>query len=81
MEIIKTAGTRCLPQFGLPVVSGPVWSESSGRQTAIPAAADSLDTAAFGGRAVYRRRFRSLINPNGFAMPVTHRMRMSASEP
>lgn len=75
MKITKTIGTRCVPQFGSSAVPGPVW------QIATPAVAGSLRNAAFGGCVVYRTRFRSLINPDGIAMPVTDRMRTSASEP
>ena len=81
MKNTTSAGTRCLPQIGSAAVPGPVWLASSERLTTTPIGAGSLRHAIFGGRVVYRTRFRSLINPDGIAMPVTHRMRMSASEP
>lgn len=81
MEIMKTTGTRCLPQFGSFAMPDPIWREQGELQVAMPAAAGGLRIATFGGRPVYRARFRSLINLNGIDLPVTHRMRMSASEP
>ena len=81
MEIITAAGARCLPQSGSSAVSGPIGSEWSGWPLTAPVAADSPRTTVFGGRPVYRARFHSLINPDGIAMPVTHRMRVSATEP
>lgn len=81
MKNTTTAGTRCLPQIGAAVVPGPVWLGSGERLIAAPIGTGSLGHASFGGRVVYRTRFRSLINPDGIAMPVTHRMRRSASEP
>ncbi|MGH3907796.1 MAG: hypothetical protein ACRDTE_26995 [Pseudonocardiaceae bacterium] len=81
MEITTTTGTRCLPQFGSFAVPSAVWHEQRELQVAMPTAADSLGFDAFGGRPVYRTRFHSLINSNGIDLPVTHRMRMSASEP
>lgn len=81
MEIVKTTGTRCLPQFGSFAAPSPVWSAQGELQVMMPAAAGGLGIDAIGGRPVYRTRFRSLINQNGIDLPVTHRMRMSASEP
>lgn len=81
MEIIITTGTRCLPQLGSFAVSGPIRFEPSGWQVGARVAVGSPRTAVFGGRPVYRTRFHSLINPDSNAMPVTPRMRMSASEP
>lgn len=84
MEIITATGARCLPQCGSFAVSGPIRSEWSGWQLAVrvaSVASDSPRTTVFGGRPVYRTRFHSLINPDGIAMPVTPRMRVSASEP
>lgn len=81
MKNTTTAGTRCLPQTGAVALPGSAWPVSGERRIGTPVAAGSLRHAAFGGCVVYRTRFRSLINPDGIAMPVTHRMRLSASEP
>ena len=81
MEIIITTGARCLPQAGSFAVPGSIRSEWSGWHLDARGSAGSPRTALFGGRPVYRTRFHGLINPDGNAMPVTPRMRMSASEP
>lgn len=81
MESITTTGARCLPQSGSFAVSGHLRGEPRGWRAGVRVAAGRPGSAVFCGRPVYRTRFHSLINPDGNAMPVTPRMRTSASEP
>ncbi|MGH4016001.1 MAG: hypothetical protein ACRDSL_19180 [Pseudonocardiaceae bacterium] len=82
MEIIMSTGARCFPRCGSFTVPGLVWSEPVGTKVATPAAGGNFRGAAvLGERPMYRTRFHALINPIGIDLPVTHRMRVSASEP
>jgi hypothetical protein len=70
MEMYMTTGARCLPPRGPVAVPGGIWSE---RLRTVPSSALALRA----GRSFHR----VLINPTGIDLPVTDRMRMSASEP
>ncbi|HEU0089099.1 MAG TPA: hypothetical protein VFQ77_15885 [Pseudonocardiaceae bacterium] len=79
MDISMPTGACYRLPLGSAAAPGPVWSEQGDGRVALHAAA--FGEAAFGGRPVYRARFRTLSNSIGIDLPVNHRMRMSASEP
>jgi hypothetical protein len=70
MEIYLTTGARCFPQCGHLAMSAEVWSK---RLLTAPSGASRLRA----GRSFHR----TVINPTGTDLPVTDRMRTSASEP
>ena len=70
MEICTTTGARCFPQCGHLDMPGQVWSK---RLPIAPIGALRLRA----GRSFHR----TVINPTGLDLPVTERMRTSASEP
>lgn len=69
MEITMATGARYLPEFGSPAARGEFWS---GCVRTAPPSARRLRAGRFHG---------ALINPIGTDLPVTDRMRASASEP
>ncbi len=70
MEITMTTGARYFPQFGPLAAPGELWS---GCVLTAPWRARQL--------CVGRSFHGALINPIGSDLPVTDRMRRSASEP
>jgi hypothetical protein len=73
MEMSMTAGARDLQKLGVLGVSGGTWSQR-------------LRTVPSGGRRLragnsFQARYRALVDPIGIDLPVTDRMRLSASEP
>ena len=74
MEITMTTGARCFPQFGTLTASRGVWSK---RVLAAPFGACRLRAGSHFRGVFYGAQF----NPIGSDLPVTDRMRRSASEP
>ena len=70
MEVYLITGAHCFPQCGHLAMSGEVWPKR-------------LLTARSGAprRRPGRSFHRTVINPTGIDLPVTDRMRTSASEP
>ena len=73
MGMTMTTGARYLPQFGPLAASREVWSER------VPAAPSACRLRA--GRSFPGAFHGALMNPIGIDLPVTDRMRRSASEP
>lgn len=81
MKLFMTTGThRFLPLESL-AGFGAVWPEQVGMTVAMPAARGCGSAAAFAGSAGYHVRFRTLVNSISHDLPVTDRLRTSASEP
>jgi hypothetical protein len=74
MEMCMTTGARYLPQFGPLGVPGVIWPE---RMLTVPSGALRLRA----GRPLHRAFSGAQFNPTGSDLPVTDRMRTSASEP
>ncbi|MGH3898636.1 MAG: hypothetical protein ACRDTA_10350 [Pseudonocardiaceae bacterium] len=74
MEICMTTGARYFPQCGHLAVSGQVWSK---RLLTAPTGALRLRA----GRPFHGTFCVAQVNPIGIDLPVTDRMRRSASEP
>jgi len=81
MKIFVTTGTRCFLPSGSFAVPSAVWPEQGGAQGAMSAAGGGRSVAARTGRTGYHIRFRTLANPILVDLPVTDRLRRSASEP
>lgn len=73
-EICMLTGARCLPQRGHLPVPGELWSK---RLLSAPSGA--LRSRA--GRSFPGASYGAQVNPTGIDLPVTDRMRTSASEP
>ena len=71
MEMCMITGAHYFPQRGPVAVRGGIWSERL--------LSGALRLRA--GRPFHRARYGALVNPTGIDLPVTDRMRMSASEP
>lgn len=74
MEMCMTTGARYFPRWGPVAARGGIWSE---RLRTVPSGALRRRAGHPSHRAFYGAR----VNPTGIDLPVTDRMRMSASEP
>jgi hypothetical protein len=73
MEMSITSGARGLNKLGALSVPGGTWSQ---RLLTVPSGALGLCAGSS-----FRARDRVLVHPIGIDLPVTDRMRLSASEP
>ncbi len=73
MEMSITSGARDLNKLGALGVPGGTWSQ---RLRTVPAGALRLRAGS-----CFQARSRALVHPIGIDLPVTDRMRLSASEP
>ncbi len=73
MEMSMTAGAHDLHKLGTLGVPGETWSQ---RVRTVPSGARRLRAGSS-----FQARSRGLVHPIGIDLPVTDRMRLSASEP
>jgi hypothetical protein len=73
MEMSITSGARRLNKLGALGVPGGTWSQ---RLRTVPSGALRLRAGS-----CFQARSRALVHPTGIDLPVTDRMRLSASEP
>lgn len=78
MKMFITTGTHRFLPPGFLAVPSAVWPEQAVPMVAMPPAGGRRSAADLAG---YHARFRTFVNPISVDLPVTDRLRTSASEP